>query len=104
MAKTNAKTSAKTPAKATVKAPAKKAPDIEAAARTALAKLRELSLDAELQADLDWCLGSYSFDKNPSGLYEMVGRAIRVFTAERERKTKGITAKLLTDLEKSIKN
>lgn len=100
MAKTNAKTSAKTP----TKAPAKKAPDIETAARTALAKLRELSLDAQLQADLDWCLGSYSYDKNPSGLYEMVGRAIRVFTAERERKTKGVTAKLITDLEKSIKN
>lgn len=104
MAKTNAKTSAKTPAKASTKAPAKKAPDIETAARTALAKLRELSLDAQLQADLDWCLGSYSYDKNPSGLYEMVGRAIKVFTAEREKKTKGVTAKLLTDLEKSIKN
>ncbi len=99
MAKTNAKT-AKTPAKS----PAKKAPDIEAAARTALAKLRELSLDAQLQADLDWCLGSYNFDKNPSGLYEMLGRAIKVFTAERERKTKGVTAKLLTDLEKSVRN
>lgn len=43
MAKTNAKTSAKPRAKA----PAKKAPDIESAARTALAKLRELSLDAQ---------------------------------------------------------
>lgn len=104
MAKTNAKTSAKTPARATVKAPAKKAPDIETAARTALAKLRELSLDAQLQADLDWCLGSYSYDKNPSGLYEMVGRAIKVFNAERGKKTKGVTAKLVSDLEKSIKN
>lgn len=103
MAKTTVK-------KAAAKAPVKKAtpskksstPDIESAARTALTKLRELKLDTQLQADLDWCLGSYSFDKNPSGLYEMVGRAIKVFTTEKEKKTKGVTAKLLADLEKGI--
>src|SRR5690606_860332 len=100
MAKTNAKTSAKPRAKA----PAKKAPDIESAARTALAKLRELSLDAQLQADLDWGLGSYSYDKNPSGLYETVGRAIKVFNAERGTKPKGVTAKLVSHLEMGNKN
>jgi hypothetical protein len=103
MAKTTAKKAAKktAPKKAT---PVKKSsvPDIEKTAKKALDKLRELSLDAPLQADLDWCLGSYNFDKNPAGLYVMVERAIKVFTVEKGKKNKGITAKLLTDLEKGL--
>jgi hypothetical protein len=104
MAKTTEKKVARK-APATKNTPSKKssAPDIESAARIALTKLRELSLDDQLQAELDWCLGSYSFDKNPTGLYEMVQRAIKLFATEKEKKTKGITAKLLADLEKGVK-
>lgn len=103
MAKTTVKkTAGRTPVTKTTPSKKSSAPDIESVARTALNKLRELDLDTRLQADLDWCLGSYSFDKNPSGLYEMVGRAIKVFTTEKEKKTKGVTAKLLTDLEKAV--
>jgi len=103
MAKTTVKKAAgKTPAKKTTPSKKSSAPDIESVARTALSKLRELNLDSNLQADLDWCLGSYGFDKNPSGLYEMVGRAIQVFSTEKEKKTKGVTAKLLTDLQKAV--
>lgn len=104
MAKTTAKKAAKkaSPKKA---APVKKSstPSIEATAKLALDKLREHGLDAQLQADLDWCLGSYKFDKNPVGLHDMVGRAIKVFSVEKAKKTKGITAKLLSDLEKGAK-
>lgn len=104
MAKTTVKKVAtKAREKKTTPSEKSSAPSIESAARTALSKLRELNLDTRLQADLDWCLGSYGFDKNPSGLYEMVGRAIDVFTAEKEKKTKGVTAKLLTDLQKGIR-
>lgn len=104
MAKTTVKKAAtKAREKKTTPSEKSSVPNIESAARTALSKLRELNLDSRLQADLDWCLGSYGFDKNPSGLYEMVGRAINVFTAEKEKKTKGVTAKLLTDLQKGIR-
>ena len=105
MAKTTVKKAAtKAPVKKTTASKRSSAPDIESVARTALSKLKELNLDTRLQADLDWCLGSYSFDKNPSGLYEMIGRAIKVFTTEKEKKTKGVTAKLLTDLEKAVQH
>lgn len=103
MAKTTVKKAAsKTLVKKTTPSKKSSSPDIESVARTALNKLKELDLDTSLQADLDWCLGSYSFDKNPSGLYEMVGRAIKVFSLEKAKKTKGVTTKLLTDLEKAV--
>lgn len=79
-----------------------KSMDIASAGVTALSKLKELGIEQSLQADLEWCLGSYKFDKNPAGLQEMVGRAIKVFTVEKEKKTKGVTSKLITDLSKTL--
>ncbi len=64
-----------------------------------LEKLKELDTEHQLQADIQWCLGSYTYDHNPVGLYEIVQRAIEIFKALKERKTKGITAKFITDLE-----
>jgi hypothetical protein len=81
-----------------------KAISIEAASEQALDKLRELNLDTGLQSDLQWCLGSFRHDGNPAGLYQMAKRAVAVFTVEKANKTKGITAKLIADLEKAIGN
>ena len=75
---------------------------IEKACTVALAKLKELNIDESLQSEIQWCLGSYQSDKNPVGLYQMAKRAIAVFTVEQANKTKGVTAKLVTDLEKAI--
>ena len=105
---------AKAPAKTATKAPAKTAApkaktnstasyDIEAASDEALKKLQSLGIDPQLQSDLEWCLGSYRHDKNPSGLYEALGRALTIFNAEKAKKTKGITVKLIGDLVKALK-
>lgn len=67
-------------------------------------KLQDLGVDQQLQSDLEWCLGSYRFDKNPSGLYEMAERALNVLNEEKTKKTKGVTAKLISDLEKVLKD
>lgn len=102
-------------AKATLKnAPKKSSPvrsktrssssSIEKTCEDALKKLQTLQIDQQLQADLEWCLGSYKYDKNPAGLYEMATRAISVFKAEQAKKTKGVTAKLIGDLEKVVKD
>jgi hypothetical protein len=99
---TEATPKAEKPAKAPATPKAAKALSIAAACETALEKLRELNLDASLQADLQWCLGSFQHDGNPAGLYLMAKRAVAVFTVEKANKTKGITAKLITDLEKAI--
>lgn len=106
MAKTAAKTPTKTPAKAPAKKVAKKttseseANPIVKTSEAALKKLQDLGIDSQLQADLEWCIGSYKADKNPSGLYEMAKRALTVF--KDNKNTKGVTAKLINDLEKVV--
>jgi hypothetical protein len=78
--------------------------DIEKACTSALAKLKALDVEPQLQADIEWCLGSYSHDKNPIGLYEMGERALEVFKLQLDKKTKGVTAKMIADLEKTVKS
>ncbi len=110
MAKVPAKKVAATKAaedKPVKKAPAKKASPspsqiIEAASETSLNKLRELNLDHQLQSEIDWCLASYRNDGNPIGLYHMVERTIDVLKGEVAKKTKGVTAKFISDLEKAF--
>ena len=76
---------------------------IESVSEEALAKLQELGIEEQLQRDLQWCLGSYRADSNPSGLYNNAKKALAVFKEEKEKKTKGVTAKLISDLEKVVK-
>lgn len=105
-----AKTAPKSAAKTTKKVPAKTSkaksagPSIEKVSEEALDKLKTLNVEPELQNDLEWCLGSYRADGNPVGLYAVAERAVSVFKTEKEKKTKGVTAKLITDLEKAIQS
>lgn len=113
-----AKASVKTTIKAETKSPAKAAPkkeaakpkakapayDIEKASIEVLDKLKALNIDPQLQADIEWCLGSYHADKNPIGLFDMVNRALPILKTELARKSKGITAKLIDNLELVLKN
>lgn len=110
MAKAPAKTSRKaTAAKkaAPKKVAAKKAsssmPSLEKTGEEILKKLKSLDLDQQLQADLEWCLGSFKHDKNPIGLIESAERALVVFKDALSKKTKGVTAKTIRDIEKVLK-
>ena len=102
-----AKTSTTPAKKATAKKPASastaKSPSVENASEDALKKLKELGLDNQLQADLEWCLGSYRADQNPAGLYDMLEKSLGVLKVAKENKAKGITAKLTSDIEKVLK-
>ncbi len=104
MAKAAAKSTPKTETKKP-RAPRAKASanNIEQVNSEALKKLEELGIEEQLRRDLEWCLGSYRADHNPIGLYETAKRALMVFQAEKEKKTKGVTAKLISDLEKAVK-
>jgi hypothetical protein len=112
MAKTPAKTPAKAPTKAPAKAPAKspsKAKSssskdlLEQASDEALKKLQGLGIEPQLQSELEWCLGSYRFDGIPTGLREVAGKALVVLNAEKAKKTKGVTVKLIGELEQALK-
>jgi hypothetical protein len=76
--------------------------NIEQISNDVLEKLRSLGIDEQLQRDLQWCLGSYRADHNPVGLYDTAKKALLVFQIEKEKKTKGVTAKLINDLEKIV--
>src|SRR5690242_12639299 len=108
MAKKIAKSAAKSVAKPAAKkaTPSKpKAPKVlavEKVSEDVLNKLRELNIEQGLQAEIQWCLGSYRADKNPVGLYTMAERALVVFKGMREKNAKAVSTKLIGDIEKAL--
>lgn len=104
MAKAATKSETQKPAtrKTAVKRPSP-AWSVDKACTHILEKLQELDTEHQLQADIQWCLGSFAYDNNPVGLFEIVQRALEVFKTHKARKTKGVTAKLISDLEAVLK-
>jgi hypothetical protein len=105
MAKAAAKSTTKS-ATTKARAPRTKAENnnnIEKASEEVLQKLQELGLDEQLQRDIQWCLGSYRSDSNPVGLYDNMKKAVAVLKTEKDKKTKGVTAKMISDLERFVK-
>ena len=106
MAKQPAKTAAKAPKKAA--APKTKAkstsPSIQKVSEDVLKVLLALDLGGSLQSDIVWCLGSYKHDGNPTGLLDMMEKSLVVLTEEKQKKTKGIAAKLILDIESVLKS
>lgn len=94
----------KAPAKKAVKPKAPAAHQIEKVNIDILKKLQELNIEQALQADIEWCLGSYRNDNNPSGLYIMAERALQVFTFELSKDPKSVPAKLIRDIQSALKN
>ncbi|HEU5291734.1 MAG TPA: hypothetical protein VFU05_13890 [Cyclobacteriaceae bacterium] len=77
---------------------------IEKVNEDALNKLRDLNIEQGLQAEIQWCLGSYRADKNPIGLYTMAERALDVFKGVREKNPKAVATKLVSNIEKALKS
>src|SRR5688572_18939983 len=102
MAKATAKTGTVTVKKAAAKPKATPSVNIDKLSEDILSKLKSLNIEEQLQADLEWCLGSYRFDQNASGLLEVIKRAFDVLKQEQAKKTKGVTATLLNSIEKVI--
>ncbi len=105
MAKATTKAPAKTVTKKT--APKKAVPSTDLIVKVceaSLAKLYQLGIEGELQSEINWCLGSFQNDGNPVGLYQMAERALMVFRSELTKKTKGVTATLVSDIEKALKS
>jgi hypothetical protein len=101
---------AKTPAKAAEKkvaakktAPKSKATSIDKVSEAILTKLKALNIEHQLQADIEWCIGSYNYDKNPAGLKEAAAKALVIFNQELAKKTKGVTATFVSSIEEVIK-
>lgn len=104
MAKATVKKSAPTKKAAAPRSKAKATPvSIEKISEQVLEKLKSLNAEPQLQADIAWCLGSYRYDKNPIGLIQKGTEALTVFRLLKTKNAKSVPAKLITDLEKALK-
>ena len=56
----------------------------------------------ELQANLEYCIGSYDYDKNPSGLYEYGKIALEELKAFKAANPRKVNKKIITDLENNL--
>lgn len=104
-----AKTTARKPVKkAAVKAkPAtaakkKSVVSIEQVSEQILDKLKALDADPQLQADIDWCLGSFRYDQNPVGLYATSEKALSILNETKSKNSRAVSAKLIADIEKIL--
>lgn len=78
--------------------------NLEKTVLSALEKLEKLKLDEQLQAELNWCLGSYEYDQNPVGVIEKSSKALELLKSKREENARAVSKKLIEDLEKLVLN
>ena len=57
---------------------------------------------ADLQSKLEYCLGSYDYDKNPSGLMEYGKVALDELKAFKVKNPRKVNKKILVELEKNL--
>lgn len=74
------------------------------ASELAVQTFAKLNMDeyADLQSKLEYCIGSYDHDNNPSGLVEYGTIALNELKAVKVKSPRKVTKKLITDLEKSL--
>ena len=57
---------------------------------------------AEIKEKLEWCLGSYNYDKNPAGLADYARQALDKLKEARQEKPRQVSQKFVDDLEKAL--
>jgi len=58
----------------------------------------------EIQSNLEYCIGSYDYDKNPSGLYEYGKLAIEELRTYKEQNPRKVNKKVISNMEKNLPN
>ena len=77
---------------------------IEKACVEAKEKLESLGIEESIQSELDYVLGSYNFDRNPVGLYEIGGKALKALEAFKVDNPRKVSKKLIGDIETALKS
>lgn len=77
---------------------------IEKACKEAKEKFEKIGLDeySEIQSKLEYVLGSYQYDGNPEGLYEIGEMALNALKEYKEQKPRAVSKKLIDDISKAI--
>jgi len=76
---------------------------IEKACFDAKKKLSSLGIEEKIQAELEYVIGSYNFDRNPVGLYEIGGKAFKALENFKKENPRKVSKKLLTEIEVALK-
>jgi hypothetical protein len=97
------KKTSEAPKKAPLKKKATAVAQLDAISEQALIVLQKLNIETKLCNDIEWCLGSYRHDHNPTGLLETAAKALSVLQEAKVKNAKAVPAKLLTDLQKALK-
>jgi hypothetical protein len=76
---------------------------LKASCEDARATFTKLNLKEfkDIQGRLQWCIGSYEFDKNAVGLNEYGKKALRALKAFKKDNPKKVTKKVIAALEKA---
>ena len=84
---------------------AKQNQKIEKACEAAFEKFQKIGLDkyADIQSKLEYVLGSYRYDGNPVGLYEIGEVALKALKKYKKEKPRLVSQKLVDDLENALK-
>jgi hypothetical protein len=75
---------------------------IEKACLEAKEKLETLGVEQSIQEELAWVIGSYNYDSNPVGLYEIGGKALGALREVKKGSPRKVSKKLIDTLEKAI--
>ncbi len=65
-------------------------------------KLDKLKPGDSLAAELSWCWVSFQNDNNPVGVIEKAEKALEVLKSEKEKNSRAVSKKLITDIEKAL--
>ena len=58
----------------------------------------------EIKSKLEYCIGSYDYDKNPEGLFEVGALALEELKTFKKRNPRKVNKKIIENLEKNLKN
>ncbi|MBM3437326.1 MAG: hypothetical protein FJY07_14065 [Bacteroidetes bacterium] len=80
--------------------------NLKKSCQDALLALQKLNKEEykDILSKLEWCLGSYEHDHNPSGLFEYGIKSLDVLKNAKAKQPKQVTKKVIENLEKSILN
>lgn len=83
---------------------AKQNQKIQNACAATLEKFQKIGLDkyADIQSKLEYVLGSYDFDGNPVGLYDIGAQALKELKKYKKSKPRLVSQKLIDQLEKAV--
>jgi hypothetical protein len=59
---------------------------------------------SDIQSKLEWCIGSYDFDKNPYGLQEYGSQSLETLKKVKAKEPRKVNKKVIEGLEKALKN